>query len=219
MTALAVALRLEHVIVVAGVGVLALYVPVSLGEFVLLAAAAVVGQEFYAQLSLRYFRGSLSPLSAWLAGQRSEESTVSAWQAAASMPFELLRLWWRGGYPVIAGLGWCLFVVWILSLSAWTIPILFLIIQVLLVYGNGIAALLVERAIQPVLDDLAAGLSEEGDAEALGLSLDRRLLLALPAMNVGVGVLVAGFVEDGHPGIGAMAAVALISLAVALTVG
>jgi adenylate cyclase len=215
---LAVALRLEHLIVIAGVAILALYVPVSLREFALLAAAAVAGQEFYAQLTQRYFRRRLSALSAWLGGQREEDTTVAAWRVAASMPFELLRLWWRGGFPIVAGLGWCLFVVWLLSLAAWTIPILFLVIQVLLVYGNGIAALLVERGMQPVLDDLAAGRSEEVDAEAAGLTLDRRLLLALPAMNVGVGVLVAGFVDDGRPGLGAMAITALISLAVALTV-
>src|SRR2546430_10603188 len=48
------------------------------------------------------------------------------------MPYELVRLWWRGGYPVIAGLGWCLFGAWSLGLAAWTIPVLFLIIQTLL---------------------------------------------------------------------------------------
>jgi adenylate cyclase len=218
--ALAVALRVEHVIVITGVAALALYVPVSLGDAALLAAAAISAQEFYALLTQRHFRRRLAPLSAWLADKRGEESAVAAWQAAASMPFELLRLWWRGGYPIIAGLGWCLFAIWLLSLPAWNIPILFLTIQVLLAYGNGIAALLVERAMQPVLDELAAGLSGEAEAEAqaAGLTLDRRLLLALPAMNVGVGVLVAGFVEGGHPGIGAMGIAALISLAVALTV-
>lgn len=79
------------------------------------------------------------------------------------------------------------------------IPVLFLVIQVLIVYGNGIAALLFERSLQPVLDDLAAALSEEVDVEAAGLSLNRRLLLALPAMNVGVGVLVAGLSNPATP--------------------
>jgi adenylate cyclase len=218
--ALAVALRLEHIVVIAGVGVLALYVPVSLGEALLLVAAAISTQELYAQLTERHFRQPLKPLSAWIENRRGADGAESeaAWKVAASMPFELLRIWWRGGYPIIAGLIWCVFAIWLLSLPAWNIPVLFLVIQVLIVYGNGIAALLFERFMQPVLDDLAAGLSEEVDIEAAGLSLDRRLLLALPAMNVGVGVLVAGFVEPGDPGIGAMAIAALISLAVALTV-
>lgn len=215
--ALAVALRIEHLIVVAGVGVLALYVPVGLDEFALLALAAVVWQEFYAAFTERYFKQRLAPLVAWLGGDDGGGGTVAAWQAAASMPYELLRLWWRGGYPIVAGLGWCLFAVWLLSLPAWTIPVLLLLAQVLIAYGNGIAALLVERAIQPVLDELASGLSEEPEVEAMGLSLNRRLMFALPAMNIGVGVVVAGFTEEGQPGMDAMAVAGLISLGMALT--
>ena len=63
---------------------------VSVGDFALLLVAAVVWQEFYARLTMRYFRRCLSPLSAWLGGDRGRESTVAAWQAAASMPFDLL---------------------------------------------------------------------------------------------------------------------------------
>src|SRR5437764_8513790 len=117
------------------------------------------------------------------------------------MPFELCRLWWRGGYPVLAGMGWCLFAVWLLGLPGWAIPVLFPIIQVLLAYANGVAFFIVERGMQPVLDDLARHLSEEAEVEAISLPLGRRLMLALPAMAVAVGVVVAGFVEPGHPGL------------------
>jgi len=218
-TVLAVALRLEDLIVVGGVAILALYVPISLGEFSLLAVGAVASQEFYAALTRRHFRERLRPLVAWLEGERDERRTIDAWQAAASMPYELLRLWWRGGYPIIAGMSFCLFAVWLLSLPAWNIPILFVVIQVLLAYGNGLPALLIERAIQPVLDDLATGLSEEVEVEAIGLSLQSRLLGALPVMNIGVGALVGGFVEGGYPGIGGLGITVLISSAVALTAG
>jgi adenylate cyclase len=217
--ALAVALRLEHIAVLIGVVVLSLYLSVSTGEFVLLAVAAVGGQEFYAVLTQRYFRPRLAPLAAWLGGERERHEATAAWRAAASMPYELLRLWWRGGYPIIAGLGFCLFAGWVLSLEVWEVPVLFLIIQVLLAYANGLAAMFVERAIQPVLDDVGANLSEETEAEAIGLPLNRRMVFALPAMNVGVGVFAVGLFETGHPGIGAMAVAVLISLGVALTVG
>jgi adenylate cyclase len=219
MVALAVALRLEHLAVVLGVVVLALYVPISLSDFVFLAAAAVAGQELYAVLTQRHFKRLLEPLVAWQRTGGGEEAAAAAWRAAASMPFELLRVWWRGGYPVITGLGFCLFTVWVLSLPAWTIPVLFLIIQVLLAYANGLAALAIERAIQPVLDDVGGSLSEEAEAEAISLPLSRRLMFALPALNVTLGVVVAGLVEDGHPGISGMALAALISLGLVLTVG
>ncbi|MFL5905966.1 MAG: adenylate/guanylate cyclase domain-containing protein [Solirubrobacterales bacterium] len=215
---LAVALRLEHLAVVVGVVVLALYLPISPGEFALLSLAAVAGQEFYAVLTQRYFRGRLAPLVAWLRGD-DEVAATDAWRAAASMPVELLRVWWRGGYPIIAGLGFCVFAVWLLSQPAWAIPVLFVIIQVLLAYANGLAALFVERGIQPVLDEVGAGLSEEAVAEAISLPLNRRLMLALPAMNIGLGVAVAGIVQSGNPGISGMAIAVAISAAVALTVG
>jgi hypothetical protein len=51
----------------------------------------VVGQEDYAVFALRNFRRQLDPLAAWLAGDRSSETGVDAWRAAASVPLELLR--------------------------------------------------------------------------------------------------------------------------------
>src|SRR5438309_11725051 len=104
-TVLAVALRLEHLVVVTGPVVLALYVKMSVGDFALLALAAVAWQEFYALLTMRYFRRRLDPLVRWLEGDRGPDGAAAAWEVAASMPYELLRLWWRGGYPVIAGFG------------------------------------------------------------------------------------------------------------------
>jgi HAMP domain-containing protein len=217
---LAVALRLEHLAVLFGVVVFALYVPhMSAGEFALLSVAAVAGQEFYAQLTDRRFRDRLRPLSDWIAAGGPEATAARAWSVAASMPYELLRTWWRGKYPGVAGLAWSIFAVWVLEQPAWTVPVLFLTIQVLLAYANGLAALFVERGVQPMLDELGTKISEELIPDAIGLPLSRRLMLGLPAMNVGLGVLVIGIFDTGHPGIGAMAIAAMISLAVALTAG
>ena len=215
-TVLAVALRLEHLVVLTGPAVLALYVEMSLGEFALLALAAVAWQEFYALLTMRYFKRRLEPLVQWLEGDRGRDGAAAAWEAAASMPYELLRLWWRGGYPIIAGLGWCLFAVWLLGLAAWAIPLLFVVAQALLVFGNGVPFFGLERALQPVHDDLARHLSEEAEARALSMPLRRRLLLALPAISVGSGAIVAGIFEDGYPGVDGLAVVLLVSLAVGM---
>jgi class 3 adenylate cyclase len=213
---LGVLLRVEHLILVIGTVVLALYVPISLGDFALLILAALAWQEFYALFTLHHFRRRLTPLVRWLEGERTAEEAIAAWRVAASMPYELLRLWWRGGYPAIAGLGWCLFAVWLLGLPAWTIPVLFLVIQSALAFGNGVPFFGLEFALQPLHDDLAAHLSEEAEARALSMPLRRRLLVALPALGVGTAIIVVGIFEGGHPGVGRMAVVALISLAVAL---
>src|SRR5947208_3776519 len=59
---LGVAVRLEYVVVVLGVAGLGLYVPVSLPDFLLLAALAIAGQEGYGLLVLRFFRPRLVPV-------------------------------------------------------------------------------------------------------------------------------------------------------------
>lgn len=200
-----------------GVGFLALYVPMSWDELALLALAAVVAQEVYAAFTLRYFRPRLEPVVDWLRGERSAELAVRAWRAAVSAPFELFRQWWRGGYPVVAGLGWCLFATWQLELAAWAIPVLYLAAAVLLAYGNGLAFFVMERAMQPVLDELSTYLSDDVEAEAISLPLRRRLLAALPALNMISAVAVAGLMEDGEPGLGALALAVLAALTVAFT--
>jgi adenylate cyclase len=214
---LAAALRLEYLIVATGAAGLSLYVEMSVGELVALAAAAVLGQEVYALFTLRYFRSRLSPVADWVAGSRDQENSVAAWRAAASAPYQLLRLWWRGGYPLAAGLAWCLFATWLLALEAWAIPVLYLAAFVILAYGNGIAFLVFERALQPVLDDIATELSDEVEIDAVSLPLRRRLLSALPAISAGVGVMVVGLVEGGHPGLGELVLALTVSLGVALT--
>src|SRR2546423_5374807 len=136
---LATALRTEYLTVALGAAGLSLYVEMSTAEVLLLAAAAIAGQEFYAQLTLRIFRPRLKPVSDWIAGDRSEATAIAAWQASASAPYQLLRLWWRGGYPFVAGLAWCLFAVLLLDLPAWGIPVLYLAAFVILAYANGLA--------------------------------------------------------------------------------
>lgn len=217
-TALAVTFRVQHVVVLMGVAVLALYLPASLPKYLLLALAAVVGQEIYGFFALRYFRQRLRPIVSWLEGARSATGAADAWRAAASVPFELLRQWLRGGYPFATILGWSLLATWVLELPAYAIPILFAASGVAVTYGNALGFFLMERAMRPVLDDLAGRLSDEADPKALSMPLGRRLLAALPALNVITGVVVVGAAEGGHAGLGKLGAAVGISLAVALTV-
>jgi class 3 adenylate cyclase len=214
---LAAAVRVENVVVILGVAGLALYVRVGFTDFLLLAALGVAGQEGYALSVLRYFRSRLAPVQEWIGGERTEELGAVAWTVAASMPFELLRFWWRGVFAIPAGIAWAVFATWLLGLAAWSIPILFLAAEVVLAYGNWIAFFLVERAMQPLLDDLATQLSDETEIDAVRLPLRVRLLTALPAVNVFTGALVAGVVQGGRPGLGALGVAVGVSLVVTLT--
>ena len=215
---LAVLLRVEHLILVIGIAVLTLYVPVSVGEFALLVVAALAWQEFYAVLTLRHLRARLGPLVKWLEGERGERGAVEAWQVAASLPLELLRLWWRGGYPIIAGLGWCVFAVWLLGLAGWAIPVMFFAAQALLAYGNGVPFFVFELALKPLHDELAAHLSDEVEGEALSLPLRRRLLAAVSAISVATGIIAVGLREEGHPGLDELGLATLVALAVSFTI-
>jgi adenylate cyclase len=197
---------------------LALYVPMSLGKFALLALAAVVWQEFYAVLTLLRLRRRLSPLVDWLEGERGDHGASEAWSVAASLPLELLRIWWRGGYPVVAGLGWSAFAVWLLGLQAWAVPVLFLAAQALLAYGNGVPFFIIERALQPLHDELAEHVSEEAEGEALSLPLRHRLLAAVLAIGTATGPIVFGLLEGGHPGLGKLGIATGASFGVSLTI-
>src|SRR5437764_14276684 len=85
-TALLITFHVQHVVVLVGVAVLALYVPASLPKYLLLGAAAVVAQEIYGIFALRYFHRRLEPLVAWLREGRPAAAAADAWRAAAPVP-------------------------------------------------------------------------------------------------------------------------------------
>ena len=216
-TMLGTALRLEYLVVGGGAYLLHMYVPVSAGELAILIAVAILFQEAYAQLTLRFFRDRLVPVAAWIGGARDEETAVTAWREAASAPYRLLRLSWRGGYPFPFSFAWSLLAIWLLDQPAWGIPILYLAVLLVIAYGNVVVFLLFERAMQPVLDDIASELSDEVEIEAESLPLRRRLLATLPPITVGVAVLVVGVLDEGELGLDGLGLAIGASAAVALT--
>src|SRR3954464_13041909 len=230
-TALFVTFHVQHVVVLMGVAVLALYLPASVSKYLLLGAAAVGGQEIYGLSALRYFRRRLEPIGGWGGGGRPPPGAAGGVGGgpraggggggggpAASVPLELLRQWLRGAYVFTTILGWALFATWLLELPAYAIPILCAAAGVAVTYGNALGFFLMERAMLPVLDDIATQLADEAEPTALSLPLGRRLLLALPALNVITGVVVVGVADGGHAGLGKLGAAVGVSLAVALTV-
>jgi hypothetical protein len=99
----ALAVRLEYAIVVLGAAALSLYVPVSFGQSLVLAALAIAGQEGYVQLVLSLFRARLRPLEERIRGERGNDDTAAAWSVAASMPFELRVGLGVNSGPVVVG--------------------------------------------------------------------------------------------------------------------
>ena len=213
---LGILLRLPHAFFIFGVGIVALYLPMSFGEFAVLAAAAVANQGLYNLFTFRHLRRELEPLTHWLTGERSGEGAAAAWRTAASVPYELLMIWWRGGYPLVTILLWAGAATWVLDQPAWALSVLFAATVVGTVYANTFVFLATERAMQPVIGELTGHLSDETDPRAASLALRRRLLLALPALNLLTGVVVIGLANP-NGGVESLAEALALSLAVALS--
>src|SRR4051794_40555621 len=112
LAAVSAALRLQHPVFVVTVALLALYVPLSLVEFVELALAAVAGQALYNFFTLRRMRRQLAPVVQWIGGERSPGGTPRASGEAGPGAHPPAPLWGLGGVPAV-GVG-----VWRL-VSAW----------------------------------------------------------------------------------------------------
>lgn len=168
-----------------GVGVLALFVDMSSGEFWLVLAAALIGQGLWNAAAQRLITRHLEPLIAWVAGRRDEGTAAAAWEAGASLPLEFLRFQWRSPLPYLLLPGWCAFTVWQLDLAAWAFPVLYVISLVAVIYGISLQFLATERVLRPVLEDIdLAGTEVSIHRSGVRLPLLRRLLIMLPAINI-----------------------------------
>jgi adenylate cyclase len=218
LRALGVLLQLQLLVFALGVGVLALFVDMSLGEFARVLAAALVGQAVWNLGAQRLMARRLDPLIAWIAGRRDERTAAAAWEAGVSLPLEFLRFQWRSPLPYLLLPAWCAFTVWQLDLSAYAFPVLYLISLVAVVYGISLQFLASELILRPVLDDIALARGEvSGHQGRARLPLLRRLLIMLPAINITTGVLVAGLSEGGGSGLEGFALAVAAAVGVALT--
>jgi adenylate cyclase len=214
IAAVTAALRLQYVVFIVSTAMLAFYYSISLLEYAELALATVAGQSIYNVLTVRHFRRTVAPLEAWIEGDRSQAR--EAWEQAASVPYQVLRLWILGGYPAFTILLWAAFATWRLDQPFWIGPVLYAVAVVASVYSNFFNFFLLERAFRPVLDDIAATLPEDIRADAISLPLRRRLSLAVAGLNVITGVVVVGWAASGG-GSHRLAHAVLYSVLMALT--
>src|SRR2546422_9156269 len=114
---------MQNVVFAVGVGVLALYVPMSLGEYARLVVAVVVVQSIYVALVVPSFARQIAPLVHWLDGDRAEGAAAAAWRSAASLPFDFIRHQLRHLFVLIGSVAWCLLAVWQLDLPIYALPI------------------------------------------------------------------------------------------------
>lgn len=197
----------------------ALYVDVSLGEFLrLLLASWVVIWTPEVALEARLIVRLTEPISAWLGGERGERQTVEAWKAAAGLPLALLRQPSLYAAVVPGMVIWGLYAAWELDLSAYSAAIFFVASLLVYVYWVAVRFLAMELCMRPVLEDIAPALPEGVALDLVRVPLRWRLLASLPAVNVITGVAVAGFAAEDTGDLGGLGLALLGSAAAAILV-
>lgn len=190
---------LAHLVVLGGIGLLALYQPMSDGTFWLLVAVSQGLVSLDNLVSIKLTRRMWRPVRAWEQGARDEASTTAAWMALATLPFQYTRRMRK--YPFLFSyLPFIAFVTWELRLHWYLFFVLAVAGTVVLAYALIVRYFTMEIVVRPVLERLAEDLPPGFAIEAPGLPLAWRLLAVAPVINVITGVVVAGLVSAGHQG-------------------
>jgi adenylate cyclase len=208
---------LAHLVILAGLGLLALYEPMSWGTFGLLVAVsqALVALDNIA--SIRLTRCLWKPVRVWEAGARDPRDVIEAWQVLATLPLEYLRRMWR--YPFLLGyLPFLAFTTWELRLPWYSFVVLVAAGTAVLAYGLILRYFTMEVVVRPVLERVADDLPDDFQIDVPGLPLLWRLLAVAPVINVITGVVVAGLSSHGHATLSDLGLSWLIAVAVSFTI-
>src|SRR5581483_11597492 len=188
---------IAHLIILGGLGLLALYQPMSTQDFLIL---LVVSQALVAidnLLSIKLTRRIWRPVRRWERGARDEQSTIAAWKALATLPIDYVRRMRK--YPfVFAYLPFIGFATWLLHLPWYSFFILAVVGTVVLTYSLIVRYFTMEVVVRPVLEEVASELPPDFEIDAPSLPLRWRLLAVAPAINVITGVVVAGLSTHGQ---------------------
>jgi adenylate cyclase len=201
--AIVVVPQLGYTNVLVGVAVLSLFANMSAAEFLRILLVGAAGMFAYNLAYVRVAAQVLRPVTPWLDGSRDQRAVTVAWKTCASFPRTMMRREWLS--PLLGGLSysllllWTVYTTWQLSLTAWAaIPLFAGIMGAFVTYVQLLRFFALEQALRPLLADIAKDAVNEVDLSALGLSLRRRLLAALPAINVITAVIAVGITGAGH---------------------
>ena len=194
--ALIAQLGLAAVVALVGALLTLLYAPGLSGLD--LAIVIALSQAIYVAdglLALRPIRAALREFDRW-SGRQDEASARAAWPVLADLPFAVLRQ--RLPYVAV----FVLIIVWDLvgasrlGLSAVSFLFFFPGSVIVYLYWLALRFFVMEQILRPVLADISCALPDGGGASAPRVTLTRRLLVAVPAITIITGTVVAGAVGD-----------------------
>ena len=160
-----------------------------------------------------------APAEPWLRGERSPEAAAEAWRALAGLPLHFLR----SRTPSLAVVG-IVSVALVLRVRTSTspcwlaFPVLVAGASVVVAYGVFLRFFAIELIVRPVLADVARDLPDGTALNEPALSLRWRLLVALPAVNIITGVVVAGLAGAGRRASSDLGLGVLVAIGVAFTI-
>jgi adenylate cyclase len=188
---------IAHLVMLGGLGLLALYQPMSAAAFWLLVGVSQALVWIDNMIGYRLTRHLWEPVRRWERGARDPASTVAAWEAIATLPIRYIRTLRR--FPVIFSyLPFLVFATWKLGLPWYSFFILSVAGSAVLAYGLIVRYFTIEVVTRPVLEQVAAMLPPDFEIDAPGLPLRWRLLAVAPMINVITGVVVAGLADRGR---------------------
>jgi class 3 adenylate cyclase len=206
-----------HLVFLGGLGLLALYQPISLDDFLLLGGISQALVSIDNLISIKLTKRIWRPVRAWEQGATDTRSTVEAWRALATLPLEYTRRTLRRAPFIYTFLPFISFTVWKLRLPWYSFFVLGVAGTVVLLYSQILRFFAMEVVARPVLERVAHDLPSDFRIDAPGLSLPWRLLAIGPGINVITGVVVAGIASHRH-GLNGLGLNWLVAVAVSFTI-
>lgn len=191
LTVVVLQFQVAHLLALGGIVLLRLYQPMSNRTFLLLLIVAELLVALDNLSSTLLARRLLRPVRAWLDGARDRTSTTAAWRALASMPSDYTRR--VPTMPIaLVIVPFAVFATLELQLRPYSALAILVGMLLTLLYGAVLRFFFMESLLRPVLEEVALHMPDDFDPGREGLSLRRRLLIGLPAINILTGVIVAG---------------------------
>ena len=205
------------VVALGTVGILSLYQDMTKGEFDRIVLVA------WGCTALALFSGAgkllrdLKPLTDWIRGTHEERGAMAAWQAAVSLPREVvMREAWRPIVFVAAPVA--IYITAELGLPPHSAFVLAAGALVAVAYTAILHFFVSELALRPVLENVCEHLPPGFASEGKGVPLRWKLLGSLPLINVITGVIVSGLSSDGQAQLNELGVDVLVAVLVAFTV-
>ena len=214
--AIAVQFQLSHVVVLAGVGLLTVYQPMTTAEFLRIVVVSQVLVLLDNLLGLRQVYRLLRPARVWLRGSRNPDQTVAAWRALVNLPTEFVRRHWPVPF-FCTTVPLCVYITVELGLPAYSVLILLAGALVVIAYGVMLRFFAIELILRPVVRDIGRALPDGAPLPPAGMSLRAKLLLGLPLINIITGVVVAGLSTNGQAKLSDLGFDVIVAVGVAFT--